>query len=92
MVVNFIYYINYLTYDVVMGFVTVSAKVRRELWEKLRSYGVNISEVIRRALEEEIKKREEKEAKKLLNEASKLLRKLSEEEIVKSVRESREER
>jgi hypothetical protein len=75
-----------------MGFVTVSAKVRRELWEKLRSYGVNISEVIRRALEEEIKKREEKEAKKLLNEASKLLRKLSEEEIVKSVRESREER
>jgi len=92
LVVNFIYYINYLTYDVVMGFVTVSAKVRRELWEKLRSYGVNISEVIRRALEEEIKKREEKEAKKLLNEASKLLRKLSEEEIVKSVRESREER
>ncbi|MGB9729923.1 MAG: type II toxin-antitoxin system CcdA family antitoxin [Thermoprotei archaeon] len=75
-----------------MGFVTVSAKVRRELWEKLRGYGVNISEVIRRALEEEIKKREEKEAKKLLNEASKLLRKLSEEEIVKSVRESREER
>lgn len=75
-----------------MGFVTVSAKVRRELWEKLKSYGVNISEVIRRSLEEEVSKREEEEAKKLLEEASKLLRKLNEEEIVKSVRESREER
>ena len=75
-----------------MGFVTVSAKVRRELWEKLRSYGVNISEVIRRSLEEEIKRREEEEARRLLGETSKLLRKLSEEEIVKSIRESREKR
>jgi len=75
-----------------MGFVTVSAKVRRELWEKLKSYGVNISEVIKRSLEEEIKKREEEEAKRLLGKASKLLKKLSEEEIVESIRESREER
>jgi len=75
-----------------MGFVTVSAKVRRELWEKLRSYGVNISEVIKRSLEEEIKRREEKEARRLLGEASKHLRKLSEEEIAESVRESREKR
>ena len=75
-----------------MGFVTVSAKVRRELWEKLRSYGVNISEVIRRSLEEEIRRREEEETRRLLGEASKLLRKLDEEEIVESIRESREER
>jgi len=75
-----------------MGFVTVSAKVRRELWEKLRSYGVNISEVIKRSLEEEIKKREEEEARRLLGKASKHLRKLSEEEIIKSIRESREQR
>ena len=75
-----------------MGFVTVSAKVRRELWEKLRSYGVSISEVIERSLEEEIKRKEEEEARRLLGEASKLLRKLSEGEIVESIRESREKR
>jgi len=75
-----------------MGFVTVSAKVRRELWEKLKSYGVNISEVIRRSLEEEIRRREEEEAKRLLGEASKHLRKLKKEEIIESIRKSREER
>ena len=75
-----------------MGFVTVSAKVRRELWEKLKSYGVNISKVIRRSLEEEIRRREEEEAKRLLGEASKHLRKLKEEEIIESIRKSREER
>ena len=75
-----------------MRFVTVSAKVRRELWEKLKSYGVNISEVIRRSLEEEIRRREEEEAKRLLGEASKHLRKLKEEEIIESIRKGREER
>jgi len=53
LVVNFIYYMMCLAFRCSMGFVTVSAKVRRELWEKLKSYGVNISEVIRRSLEEE---------------------------------------
>jgi len=75
-----------------MGFVTVSAKVRRELWEKLKSYGVNISEVIRRSLEEEVRRREEEEVRRLLGEASKHLRKLSEDEAVESIRKSREER
>jgi len=45
--------------------VTVSAKVRRELWVKFRSYGVNISEVISRSLEEELRRRETKPLKKL---------------------------
>jgi len=71
--------------------VTVSAKVRRELWEKLKSYGVNISKVIRRSLEEEVRRREEEEVRKLLGEASKHLRKLSEEEV-ESIRKSGEER
>ena len=70
---------------------TVSAKVRSELWEKLKSYGVNISEVIRHSLEEEVRRREEEEVRKLLGEASKHLRKLSEGEV-ESIRKSREER
>jgi len=48
-----------------VGYVTVSAKVKRELWEKLKKYNINISEVIREALEEKV--REEK-AKRLIKE------------------------
>ena len=48
-----------------MGYVTVSAKVRRELWEKLKKYNIDISEVIREALEKKV--REEK-AKRLIRE------------------------
>jgi post-segregation antitoxin (ccd killing protein) len=69
--------------------VTVSAKVKEELWRKLKKYGVNISEVIKRALEEEVRRREEEELGELLDEASRVLRKLSEEEIVEAVRWSR---
>jgi len=35
-----------------MRYVTVSARIRRETYEKLKKYGVNISDVIRKALEE----------------------------------------
>lgn len=71
---------------------TVSAKVKEELWRRLKKYGVNVSEVIRRALEEEVRRREEEELGELLDEASRILRKLSEEEIVEAVRWSREAR
>ena len=73
-------------------YVTVSAKISRELYEKLKKHGVPVSRVIKRALEEEVRRREEEEVKRLLGEASKHLRKLSEEEVVESIRRSREER
>ncbi|MEM4853126.1 MAG: type II toxin-antitoxin system CcdA family antitoxin [Thermofilum sp.] len=41
-----------------MEYVTVSARVSREVWEKAKRYGINVSEVIRRALEREVKRRE----------------------------------
>lgn len=37
--------------------VTVSAKVKKELWKKAKEYGINISEVIREALEGGLRKR-----------------------------------
>jgi len=42
-----------------MKYITVSAKVKRKLYEKLRSYRIPISSIIRKALEEEVKRREE---------------------------------
>ena len=48
-----------------MGYVTVSVKVKRELWEKLKKYNIDISEVISEALEKKV--REEK-TKRLIRE------------------------
>jgi len=35
-----------------LGYVTVSTRIRRELYEKLKRYDIVISDVIRRALKE----------------------------------------
>lgn len=75
-----------------MSWVTVSAKIRRELYEKLKRYGIPVSEVIRKALEEEVRKREELEVREALRQAQEILRKIPPEEIVSVVRSSREER
>jgi len=72
---------------------TVSAKIRWELREKLKKYGIKVSEVINRALEEEVLRLEEKELKRKLDEVSSRVRgKIGERDIVLAVRASREER
>jgi len=75
-----------------MEYVTVSAKVRREFYNKLKEYKIPISEVIKRALEEEVKRREESEIRDALAKAQVVLRKIPPEEIVSAVRSGREER
>jgi post-segregation antitoxin (ccd killing protein) len=40
------------------GYVTVSVKVRRDLVEKTKALGVNISEVVRKVIAEEVRRRE----------------------------------
>ena len=75
-----------------MGYVTVSAKIRRELYAKLKKYGVPISRVVRRALEEEVRRREEEEVRAALSKAQEILSRIPSAEIVEVVRASREER
>ncbi|GAB6944128.1 type II toxin-antitoxin system CcdA family antitoxin [Vulcanisaeta sp. JCM 14467] len=75
-----------------MGYVTVSAKIKRELWEKLKKYNIPISDVIRKALEEAVRKAEEEELARALDEAAQILSKIPDEEIVEAIRSSREER
>jgi len=75
-----------------LSYVTVSARIRRELYEKLRRYGVVVSDVIRKALEEEVMKREDEEVMKALKKAQEILAKIPPEEIVNVIRSSREER
>lgn len=70
----------------------MSTKVRRELWKKAKKHNVNVGEVLRDVLEMEIKKREREELERKLDVASRKLRKLSAEEIVREIREIRSER
>jgi antitoxin CcdA len=75
-----------------LGYVTVSARIRRELYEKLKRYGVNVSYVIRRALEEEVRRREEEEVARMLDKVQEILARIPSEELVKAIRSDREER
>jgi len=72
---------------VTMGdYVTVSTKVRRELKEEAERLGVRISEVLRRALEEEVRRR------KLEEKLGEALDRIDIDRVVKSIREDREGR
>jgi post-segregation antitoxin (ccd killing protein) len=53
-----------------MTYITVSTKVKRSLVEKAKKYGVNLSEVMRRALEKGVRKREVEWALSVMEEIS----------------------
>ena len=71
-------------------YITVSTKVRRELKEEAERLGVRISEVLRRALEEEVKRRKLEELERKLGELGGALDKIDIDRVVKSIREDRE--
>ena len=73
-------------------YVTVSAKVPYELKERASKLGINVNQLVRRALEEEVKRREREQLRVMAREASQILSKIPEGEVVKIIRESREER
>jgi len=72
------------------SYVTVSTRILKELWDKLRKYCIDVSEVIIRALEE-VAKREEEDVKKMLERTGKILEKVPEERIVETIRSMRGE-
>ena len=73
-------------------YVTVSIKVRRELKEEAERLGVNVSEVLKRALEDAVKRKRIEILKRRLDEVSPVLKKIDIESIVRSIREDRESR
>lgn len=72
--------------------VTVSAKVEKRLKEKLDRYGVSVTKVVRKALEEEVRRIEREDLEKRLAETSTILGKVEPRVIVEAIRMSREER
>jgi antitoxin component of RelBE/YafQ-DinJ toxin-antitoxin module len=75
-----------------LTYVTVSAKIDKELRKKLAELGIRPSEVIRRALEKEVEERMMQRLYRKVEEASKIIKKIDREMWIKSIRESREER
>jgi post-segregation antitoxin (ccd killing protein) len=70
----------------------ISVRIRKELKKKARELGIDIREVLERALEEAIRRREEEELVKALEELKNLFSRISEKEWVDAVRSSKHER
>uniref|UniRef100_A0A7J3Z791 CopG family transcriptional regulator n=1 Tax=Ignisphaera aggregans TaxID=334771 RepID=A0A7J3Z791_9CREN len=74
------------------GYVTVSVKVRRNVVERARALGIDISELVRRVLEEEVSRRELELIRKRLDELRDALSALDVDRVVKHIREDRKGR
>lgn len=67
----------------------MSTKVKRELLEKARRYNVNVSQVLRRALEEEVRRRELEWAVSVMDDISRRAKlEKSSDEVIREFRES----
>lgn len=74
-----------------MAYVTVSAKIPRRLKELMNRYGVKPSEVIRKAIEREVRLRALTMVEEELKKVRSKLNKVSDELVVKLIREGRAE-
>ena len=70
----------------------VTIRVDKVLKEKIKKYKISVSKITREALEEEIKKHERQELANAVSEMKTLLNKIPDDEIVRAIRESRDQR
>lgn len=70
----------------------ITVRVKKSLKEKIKKYKINISKAIREALEDEVKERENAELANAVSEMKLAIGKISDDEIVKAIRESRDQR
>jgi len=72
--------------------VVLSVRVRKELKEKAEQLGINIKDVVEKALEDAIKEKEKEEINDIARKIKELMKDISEEEWVEAIREERNER
>ena len=70
--------------------VVISVRDPRWLKDECKKLGINVSDIMRRALEEEVRGRKEKLLKKAAGMVGEVLSKLSPKEIVELIKENRE--
>ncbi|GAB6947253.1 hypothetical protein JCM16161A_13830 [Vulcanisaeta sp. JCM 16161] len=85
-------YIMLFSITYVGSTVILTVRVRRELKERAEQLGINIREVVERALEEAIEEREMERLREMANELKELLGGISGEEVVRLIREDRDAR
>ena len=73
-------------------YVTVSTKIPEELKRRMIKLGIKPSSFLRKAIEEEVKKREIKRIEEQIRKLRRVLEKISVEDVVRSVREDRDVR
>ena len=73
-------------------YTTVSTKIPKEVKEKMKELKIKPSKLLRKAIEEEIKRREAEKIKEEIANLKPVLDKVSMEEIVESIREDRTRR
>ncbi|RLG93826.1 hypothetical protein DRO37_07240 [Candidatus Bathyarchaeota archaeon] len=73
-------------------YITISVKVPIEVKEKLEKLGIKPSKLLKRAIDEELRRREIEEIEDKLKELKNVLNRFSREFIVESIREDRESR
>ncbi|MCQ4367176.1 MAG: type II toxin-antitoxin system CcdA family antitoxin [Sulfolobales archaeon] len=72
--------------------VVLSVRVRKELKEKAEQLGINIRDVVEKALEEAINEKEREEINDIARKIKELMKDVSEEEWVEAIRGERNER
>ncbi|MGA3111174.1 MAG: type II toxin-antitoxin system CcdA family antitoxin [Candidatus Bathyarchaeia archaeon] len=72
--------------------VTVSTKIPKQLKEKMRTLKIKPSRLLRKAIEDEIKRKEAEQLKEEIEKLKPILEKVCIEDIVKSLREDRDSR
>jgi len=73
-------------------YVTVSTKIPEELKRRMIKLGIKPSSFLRKAIEEEVKKREIRRVEEQIRRLRHVLEKISVEDVVRSVREDRDVR
>lgn len=73
-------------------YVTVSAKISKELKEILDKYGIKPGPIIRRALEDVVRRKVLEEADSNLERFSEILDRIPDDEIARLIREDRDRR
>ena len=71
---------------------TVSVRLPAELRRKMRELGIEPSKVMRRAIEEEVKRREAERLKERISELGDLIQRISTEDVVADIRSDRDGR
>ncbi|HSV49669.1 MAG TPA: hypothetical protein VLH35_05080 [Candidatus Acidoferrales bacterium] len=72
--------------------VTVSTKIPKQLKEKMQRLRIKPAKILRKALEDEVRKREIEELKEEIAQLKPALKKISTDDAVKSIREDRDSR